>query len=111
MDHEKPVFVDDTVAYAAKVQMPNDDMGTNKRKFYASMTCVCDRSPVASSATLLYSDDDFASETTAGTFDLTAARPALRRLGKSRRRSWKLTHSTNCAMRIEALEGEVIPGK
>lgn len=111
MDHEKPVFVDDTVAYAAKVQMPNDDMGTNKRKFYASMTCVCDRSPVASSATLLYSDDDFASEVTAGTFDLTAARPALRRLGKSRRRSWKLIHSTNCAMRIEALEGEVIPGK
>lgn len=111
MDHSDLVFVDDTVAYTAKVQLSNDDMGTSSRKFFSSMAVIGDRSPVSSTATLTYSDDDYQTEVTAGTFDLSSARPILRRLGMSRSRAWSLSHSTNCAMRIEALEGEVEVGK
>lgn len=106
MDHSKLVFVDDTVAYTAKVQFPTDDHGTSNTKFYSRMRLVGDKSPVASTATLTYSDDDYQTENTAGTFDLTARNPQLNRLGRGEKRAWSVSHATNCAWRGEVLEGE-----
>lgn len=106
MDHSKLVFVDDTVAYTAKVQFPTDDHGTSNTKFYSRMRLVGDKSPIASTATLTYSDDDYQTETTAGTFDLTTRNPQLNRLGRGEKRAWSVSHATNCAWRGEVLEGE-----
>lgn len=106
MDHSKLVFVDDTVAYTAKVQFPTDDHGTSNTKFYSRMRLIGDKSPVASTATLTYSDDDYQTETTAGTFDLTTRNPQLNRLGRGEKRAWSVSHATNCAWRGEVLEGE-----
>ncbi len=104
MDHANLVFKDDGTAFTARMQLPSDDLGTRKRKFYSSAEVVGDKSPVTSTMTILFSDDDFQSETTAGTVDLSASRPILRRLGSGFRRSWAATHATDCAMRVEALE-------
>lgn len=62
-------------------------------------------------ATLEYSDDDYNSWTTAGTFDLTKSNPRIYRCGSFKGgRAWRLTHSANTAFRAQALKFEYEEG-
>lgn len=63
-------------------------------------------------ATLEYSDDDYATWTTAGEFKLTTSNPRIYRLGAYRGgRAWRLTHSADSAFRAQALKFEYDVGK
>lgn len=56
-------------------------------------------------ATLEYSDDDYATWTVAGTFDMTQTNPFIPRCGSHQAgRAWRLTHSENTAFRAQALK-------
>lgn len=110
MNQADPVFTDDSAAYTATMQLPKQDFGTNRTKFWHDVEIVGDREESASAVTLSYSDDDYQNFTTQGSTDLSNDRPRFTRVGSSRRRAWKLTHSADTPMRIEALEGNMTIG-
>lgn len=98
------LHTDDGAAFTMSIRTSKIDMGTNKRKFIKSVRLVCDKQ-ASGTATLTYSDDDYATSVTAGTFDLTSMEPRLSRLGSYvGGRSYTLTHSADTKFRAEALE-------
>ena len=104
------VFTDNGVAYSARVQQPNMDLGTMKKKFWEEIELVHDVETSASDITLAYTDDDFASFVTVGTQDLSEERCRWTRLGSSRRRGWVWIHSAETPMGLYAAEGRATIG-
>lgn len=105
------VFTDDGNAYTSTIQTANEDLGTNRRKFYPEITLVCDRETTSSPITVSYTDNDFQSFTTYGNLDLSDELPKATRLGSSKKRAWRLEHSANTGFRLEAIEGQVEIGQ
>lgn len=108
------VFTDDGAAFTATAQSPEDDGGSEKKKFYAEFWVDADIEPSTSALSVSYSDDDYGTFTTHGTIDL-SAQTRLTRLGASsrasgHRRAWKLTHSANTAFRIRSANYRVTLG-
>ena len=98
------VFEDDAVAYTAMFQLSLFDGGTNDRKTMPWLRVVGDRASSASALSISFSDDDYATFSTARDVDLSEERPQLSNCGSFRRRSVKGSHSANMSMRLEALE-------
>lgn len=101
------VFTDDSVAFTSTIQTMKDDSGTGLRKFYEELRIICDREPVSSNITVETSDDDFQTFDVRGQIDISSAYPKLNKLGSSKARVWRLTHSANTPFRIERLEGRL----
>ena len=110
-NHATLVFTDDSVAYTATMQMPPMDLGTNRYKFWDEIDIIGDQETTSSNLTISYSDDDYQTYTALGTVDLSGSLKRLTRGGMSKRRAWKLTHSAETPMRLEALEGRVRIGR
>ena len=102
-----PAFQDNGSTFTATVQTARWTGGTQKRKTIHSIRLLGMDKQSSGVATLAYSDDDYATFTTLGTFDLTSMDPVIRP-GKSHKggRSYKLTHAVNAAFRAVALEIE-----
>ena len=98
-----PVWQDNSVAYTMTVQTDNIDAESDRMKFWKRLRIVCDRES-SGSIGVSWSDDDFQNYTTAVNVDITNGQSWLTRLGASRRRSFKFTHSANTSCRIEAVE-------
>ena len=97
------VYQDDGSAYTMTIQTARMNFGTNNWKFIKSVQLVCDKQ-ASGTATLKYSDDDFGTWTTAGTFDLTIMNPIITRLGAHQGgRAYILEHNANTAFRAESL--------
>ena len=70
----------------------------------SSVRLNCDKQ-ASGTAALAYSDDDYATSTAIGTFDLTSMEPRISRLGSYvGGRSYTLTHSANTGFRGSELE-------
>jgi hypothetical protein len=110
MNQASPVFTDNGNAYTATIQLPLQDLGTKRTKFWHEIELVGDEEESASTVTLKYTDDDYQNFTTHGSSDLSNDRVRFTRLGSSRRRGWQITHAANTPMRLEALEGNVTVG-
>ena len=110
MNQASLVFTDDSTPYSAIVQLPPQDFGTMRRKFYNELEVVGDVETATSPLTISYSDDDYQTYTTWGDLDLSQQRRKANRLGSSRRRAWVFTHSADTPMRIEAMEGNMKVG-
>lgn len=104
------VFTDDGTTYSAIIQLPPQDFGTMRKKFWNEMEVVGDVETSTSPLTISYSDDDYQTYTVWGDVDLSAQRRRANRLGSARRRAWVFTHSANTPMRIEAMEGNAKVG-
>lgn len=97
------LYQDDGSSYTMTIQTARMNFGTNFWKFIKSVQLVCDKQ-ASGTATLEYSDDDFATWTTWGTFDLTTMNPILYQGGAHQGgRAYRLTHSANTAFRAESL--------
>ena len=106
LSYTTPIFQENGSSYTAEVQTSRVDFGTASRKFISRIRLICDKQ-ASGTATLEYSDDDYATWTTLGTFDLTSMRPEIHRCGSHvGGRAYRLTHSANTAFRAEALEIE-----
>lgn len=104
-DSNAPVWQDNGSAYTMTVQTGADDLDTYKKKYYRSLKIIGDSQTSTSAIGVSYSDDDFATFTSAGSIDMnTVPPPRLSRLGASRRRAWKVTHSANTPCRIAAMQ-------
>ena len=74
------------------------------RKFMSRFSLIGDRPSADSNVTLYWSDDDYQTYSSSIAVSMNDVNPQLTRLGSSRRRAWKLTHTDNTPLRLEALE-------
>lgn len=103
-DPNTPVWQDAGGAYTQTVQTDKIDLGTDKRKFFKSLRLIGDTQSATSNVGVSWSDDDYATFSTAVNVDMSVAEKATYRLGMSRRRAFKFTHAANTANRMEAFE-------
>lgn len=98
------LYTDDGDSYSLQIRTSKNDFGTEVRKTVISVTLM--GSDISNTtATLEYSDDDYATWTTAGTFDLSTPNPRIYRCGSFKgARAWRLTHSAPSAFRAKALK-------
>lgn len=94
-------FQDSGSAYTATMQTVRSDRGTHKRKSANELEIIGDTS--SGDLTVFLSDDDGANYRTAGVVDMSATRKRLHRLGLYRERAYRLTHSANASLRLQAL--------
>ena len=87
------------------IHTPPYDWGTLHRKLLPSLYLIADT--VATTVTMAWSDNDYATFTNGRTIALNTERKMLQRCGSSRRRSWRLTHSDNTSLRVYSLELEI----
>jgi hypothetical protein len=94
-----------SASYTATIQTSLWDGGTNNRKFIRSIRLIAD-TQASGTASISWSDDDYANYNTARTVDLTGMFKTINGCGTTRRRAFKVTHSANTPFRAEALEIE-----
>jgi len=112
LDVNSPVYQDNGVAYTMTIQTTKVNMGTENLKTYQKVSLIGSDIQASGAATLEYSDDDYATWATAGTFDLTMNQPVIHRVKAHRGgRAWRLTHSANTAFRAQALKFDYTEGK
>jgi hypothetical protein len=99
------LYQDDGSAYTMEVRTAKTDFGTEVNKFILKVSLLGSDIVSSSTATLEYSDDDYATWTTAGTFDMSVINPYITMLGAFRSgRAWRITHSANYGFRAKALK-------
>lgn len=98
-----------STAYTATIQTSLLDFGSNNRKFCNKIRLIADTQS-SGTASISWSDDDYANYNTARTVDLTGMFKELNGCGSFRRRAFKITHSANTPFRAEALEIEYEEG-
>ncbi len=99
-----PVYQDvGSASYTATIQTSLLDLDTDKRKFFNVIRLIGDVQ-ASGTASIQWSDDDYANFNTARTVDMTRMDKSLHGCGSARRRSFKITHSANTPFRAEALE-------
>lgn len=105
-------YQDNGIAFTLSCQTSKQDFGTEALKTVKSVSLMGSDIQSSGTATLEYSDDDYTTWTTVGTFDLTKINPKIHRCGAFRGgRAWRLTHSDNTAFRAQALKFEYEVGK
>lgn len=105
------VFTDDSQTYTATIQTGKRDEGTTRWKFYDYMEIYGDIESSTSQVTLSKSDDDYANFDVLGTVDLADGGGRISRLGRTKERAWRLTHSAATPMRLNGVvEGTLSVG-
>jgi hypothetical protein len=99
-----------TLTYSMEIRTSKVDLDTERRKFIKSIKLIADEQ-ASGTATLEASDDDYASWSTLGTFDMTAHEKKIAPCGSHvGGRAYRLTHSAATPFRGEALEIEYSVG-
>lgn len=80
------------------------DMDTYNRKFGSAVRIVGDSYSTTNTVDLSWTDDDYQTFPVTATIDLSDGYPAYQRLGSFRRRAWRIRHTGNAPLRLEALE-------
>ena len=105
-----PVYQDNSNAMTQTIITEKVDHGTTERKFIKRVRPVCDVQSSASTLSLSYSDDDYGTYSTAVSIDISSQAAidfGWSRLGSYRGgRAYKLTHASNTANRMMAIDIE-----
>lgn len=111
------LYTDDGADYTMEIRTSKIDLGTSKRKRIKSIRLIADTTSTGT-CTLEWSDDDYATWSTARTIDLSSKEPKLTSCGSHKGyRAYRLKHTGGGPFRAEALEIEYeseankIPGK
>ena len=96
------IYTDAGTNYTVSTTLAKQDFDTYKRKFFHKAYIVGDLSNT--NVSISWSDDDYQTYSSSIAVSMNDVNPQLTRLGSSRRRAWKLTHTDNTPLRLEALE-------
>lgn len=109
MNEANIVYQDAGTNFTMTIQTSKVDLDTIKRKFGIKLWLVGD---VAANSTISvqWSDDDYATWSTARTITMSNANQYLSGLGQWRRRAFKFTNSDAYILRLEAMELEIKGG-
>jgi len=103
---------DDGSNFTQTVTTAEEDLGTQRRKFYNKLSVDYDKQSAASNLGVAWSDDGGTTFSTARNIDMSqTAKPFIDRLGSSRRRIWKYTNTANTPSGIRAAELEYEVGQ
>jgi hypothetical protein len=97
------LYQDVSTAITTTWQSGNQQFDTYDQKVLYRFVVVADRGAGSNAITLSWSDDDFQTFSTPISIELNQERPSLYRLGRFRRRAFKITHTANMPLRIKEL--------
>lgn len=102
------VYQDNTADITCVIQTGRVDLGNNWKKHTTGLTIIGDRRGTAPNNLLIELSDDDAQTFVGGwSRDLTTDSPMVTRTGSFRRRCYRLTHTSNNPLRLEALESRL----
>ena len=107
---DETLYQDNGTPFTVTIQTSRIDMETMHRKFMWKFELVGDSQSTSSPISVQYSDDDYNTWSTARTLDLNNIHNFLHRLGSFRRRAFRLMHTVNTPLRLEAIEVEIEQG-
>lgn len=97
-------YTDDGFTYSAYVRTSLIDFDTNKHKNWLALRLINGQNVEASTVNVSWSDDDYQSYSAGRTLNLSDSYPQIRRLGRSRRRSFVFEHTDDSPMVINGIE-------
>lgn len=100
---DSSLYQDNGTVIICTWQSNNQDFETYDQKVCHRFVVVADRGSGSNLISLSWSDDDFQTFSTPISIELNQERPSLYRLGRFRRRAFKLTHSADMPLRIKEL--------
>ena len=101
------VYTDAGTAYARTIQTRPIDLDTEKRKRCHKLAIIGLDARAASTTAISWSDNDYASFTTARNLDMNNLRTYMTNLGMFRKRAFRITNSANTPFELEALELDI----
>lgn len=104
------VFQDDSISYTVQIQTFRLDGGTVRKKFLNRVRLIGDIQTSSTPVDIQWTDDDYATYSTARTVNMTSSDPNITCCGSFKRRAFLLTNTSNTPMRLEALELELDQG-
>jgi len=105
---ETTAHTDNGASIPFRVVTYKADLKDNKTKFFHHAEIIGNRS--AATVQVRYSDDDYATWSTARSISINQERPVLRQLGQARRRAWELYSTSAVEIRLTALEFTMTKG-
>jgi len=105
---DSTVYKDNTYDMPVSITMLKQDFDNSRRKFFHRVDVVGDQANT--NISLSWTDDDYQNYNTPVTISL-LTRPYYMRCGSARRRGWRITHTDNTALRLEALEVTYTQGR
>lgn len=99
------VYRDNAVNIPVTARTGNIDGGQIARKFISMLDIISDK--ITTTIGITYSDNDYQTNSTSRTVDLSLGRSRLRRLGSFYRRSFTITHSDNTPLRVFSADLEI----
>jgi hypothetical protein len=95
-------------SFGVDIYTPNTDLGTRRRKVMMRMDFLADQQPAY--LQVRHSEDDFKTFSQFRQVDLNQKRPNLTNCGTFRRRAYHMHHNAPYALRLEAVELDVLLG-
>lgn len=105
------VYQDSSTNFTCTVVTDQEEFDTYNQKTMSRLIIWADRPSTASSLNIQWADDDYQTYNTAIAVDLFQELPCVYRLGRFRRRSFKLTFSDNQPLRLKGLEVDINLGQ
>lgn len=106
MDTGSAVYTDLGVAMTLTIQTQPIDMGTDKYKFATKLRLIGDKQASTCNMAISWSDDDAVTFSAPVNIDMSSPIDFITRLGRFKRRVFKLTNAVNLPCRLEAMELE-----
>ena len=109
-------WMENALPLSMTIQTQSLDQDTNRTKFYQSAELICDSQTISGNISISWSDDDYATFSTARTIDSSTGLKRIKRLGSTmgrynNKRAWKITESVDRPFRGEALDIEYTVGE
>lgn len=107
-------FTDAGAAYLCQITTPKFDFGMFNRKFMSRLSLigdVPDSTGVDNSVTVQWSDDDYATWSTARTLSFNNDFPSMTQLGSFRRRAFRFQYTLPHLLRLEGFEVDINKGQ
>lgn len=100
-------YLDAGILFACIVTTDNQMFDSYNQKYISRLSVICDRPRGVSNLGISWSDDDYQTFTTPVQTNLNQDIPSIKRLGKFRRRAFRLTYIDNYPMRLMGLEVDI----
>lgn len=111
LNFDPRVYQDNTVDFTMRIVTDGEMFETYNQKFMSRLSVECDRPASDSTLSISWTDDDYTTYNTAVTVNLNQELPSITRLGRFRRRAFKLEYTDNLPWRGVALEVDINMGQ
>lgn len=105
------LYQDNGTNFTCTVVTDQEEFETFKQKSMSSLIIWADKTTATASVNVSWTDDDYQTFNTPIAVDLFQEKPDINRLGRFRRRAFKLTFAANYPLRLKGLEADLNMGQ